>query len=264
MALNFSNGKPICIIDSDGQPIKYKNELAGNIVYVNNDDNDKKQYIQKFNKLDIKDAKFQLIPDTDKGKLERNTNMLVIGQNGVGKSYFIGKYVELWHKIYPKAPIILISEKIEDPALDFKYIKRTKLSDDLIKNPLSLEEFKDVSPCLIIADDIDSISVKLRKSIYESIDKILKVGRSYGINIIVSLHDYNGKETKNMLNECESITFFPQNWTRKTEYLVKEYMGLKNTDIDKIRNNKSRACTYLKTYPNVIVQEHNIFVIGKD
>jgi len=121
-----------------------------------------------------------------------------------------------------------------------------------------------MAPCLIIADDIDSISGKLRKSIYETIDKVLKVGRSYGINIIVSLHDYNGKETKYMLNECYSITFFPQNWNRKLEYLTKDYMGLSKKEIEKIRNNKSRATTYLKTYPNIIVQERNIFVVGKD
>ena len=166
--------------------------------------------------------------------------------------------------MYPKQKIYLISEKTEDESLDFPYVKRVKVDESLIENPLTLDEFKEVGPCLVIADDIDSLTGKVKKSVYETINKCLKVGRSYGINMIITLHNYNGLETRHILNECQAITFFAQNWNANLEHLTSKYMGLSKQEVKIIRQNKSRATTYVKSYPNIIVQERNIFVLGKN
>ena len=253
MALNFSSGAGIAIIKDDSKGAK-------KTLYVDNNDEDNEQYFKRFNEFTLTNGKFQLIPDKTK---ERNTCLTVIGPNGVGKSYWIGEYIQIWHKMYPKRPIILISEKEKDDSIDFSYVKRITINDELINNPLSLDEFRDIAPCLVIADDIDSLAGKLKKSIYTTVDKILKVGRSYGINIITTLHNYNGLETKHILNECNGIVFFPQNWNRGLDYLTSNYMGLSKNEVSIIRKSKGRAVIYLKTYPNIIITERLVFTVGK-
>lgn len=253
MALNFASGAGIAIIKDDSKGVK-------KTLYVDNNEEDNEQYFKRFHEFTLKNGNFQLIPDKTK---ERNTCLTVIGPNGVGKSYWVGDYVQQYHKMYPKHKIILISEKEKDSSLDFSYVKRITVNDDLIEKPLTLEEFREIAPCLVIADDIDSLAGKLKKSIYTTIDKILKVGRSYGINIITTLHNYNGLETKHILNECSGIVFFPQNWNRGLDYLTSNYMGLSKAEVQRIRQSKGRAVAYLKTYPNVIVTSKEVFTVGR-
>ena len=254
MALNFCSGSGIATIKDD-------NKNGNKILYVDNDDEDNELYFKRFHEIELKKGSFQLIPDKKK---DRNTCITVIGANGVGKSYWIGQYVQIWHKMYPKQKVFLISEKEEDESLNFSYIKRIKVDDTLIDSPLTLDEFREFPGCLVIADDIDSLTNKLQKSIYETVNKILKVGRSYGINIIITLHNYDGLKTKHFLNECNVIVFFAQNWNRQLDYLTSNYMGLSKNEVKRVRQGKSRATIYIKSYPNIILQEKQVFTLGKD
>ena len=91
--------------------------------------------------IDLKDGEFMLSPDK---MMERQT-MYVCGSAGSGKSYFVSKYCQEYHKVFKSNPVFLISENNEDPAFDDKdYIKRIEIND-MVENPI---DWKDFNECL--------------------------------------------------------------------------------------------------------------------
>lgn len=220
-------------------------------ISVSDEEKDNK-VVKFFNSLELQDGKFQVIPDKKKDR----TSFFIVGRNGSGKSYWIRDYVLEFIKIFPNYPIYLFSSKKEDENLDtIKKIKRVPIDETFITDPL---EYEDLGMSLCIFDDIDGLRGKLKDEIYYLRDKILKNGRSYKIHIISTNHDATGKDVQAPLNESDGIVFFMKNYNRCLRYLLENYIGLEKEQIAKIRRNKSRATTYIKTYPNVIVQEKNI------
>lgn len=168
--------------------------------------------------------------------------------------------------MYKDAPIILFSEKNHDPQFDDEItnLTRKKIDDKFFE--VNWEDVESLGQCLLIFDDIDSISpAKLKNAVYNLLNKALKLGRSYKVSVFVSSHSScSGNETKAMLNESDYLVFFPSTYNRNVKYLCDNYLGLNKYQIDKIRKNKSRWCCIKKTYPNVCIQEHNAFSLSSE
>jgi hypothetical protein len=243
--MNTSNiGQEIAIVKDDPKNKNVK-------IYVTDEQEDN-EAVKFFNTLDIKAGKFQVVPDKDKDR----TSIFIVGRNGSGKSYWIKDYITEFIKRFPKYPIFLFSSKNEDENLDkITKIKRVPIDVSFIEDPINYE---DLSSSLCIFDDIDGLRGKLKDEIYYLRDKILKNGRSYKIHIISTNHDATGKDVQAPLNESDMIVFFMKNYNRCLRYLLENYIGLEKEQISKLRRNKSRATTYMKTYPNVIIQERQI------
>jgi len=65
--------------------------------------------------------------------------------------------------------------KEEDPALDEWNVKRVPLDEELVENPVELEELENT---LVIFDDIDQIGKKsVQGAVWKLRDKILELGR---------------------------------------------------------------------------------------
>ncbi len=47
----------------------------------------------------------------------------------------------------------------------------------------------------------------------------------------------------------------------KMKYLFEQYIGLSKDNIQKIRHLNSRFVTLIKSYPNVILSEHEAYVL---
>lgn len=93
--------------------------------------------------------------------------------------------------MFPKRLVYLFSYKDEDKELDsVSKIQRINWNTyDLLSNAhkLSLDEWAN---SMVIFDDIDSIENKnSRKVIYSIVFKLLKLGRSYNINVMFGGHD---------------------------------------------------------------------------
>lgn len=247
MALNISGiGQEIAIIKNNP---KYKKTKF----YVSDEDDNE---IKSFNNLHINDGTFQYVTDEDK---ERDT-IYICGSAGSGKSYWTGKYCEEYYKRNKDNPIYLISEGSEDPALDnLKNLQRVKVDETLLEDPIEWTEFND---CLVIFDDIDAYTGKLKKFIYSLLDKLLKNARKNKVSVIMTSHSCTGLELKAVLNESNVIVFFMKNYNRSLKYLLESYVGLNKDGIKKLKANKSRWTAFVKTYPNVIIQEKDIFTIG--
>ena len=206
----------------------------------------------------IKEGKFKYMPNNES---ERDT-ICVLGSSGSGKSYWIKEYTETYHKKNPKNEIFLFSESDSDPLFDdVSWIKRVAINDELLKDPVEWTEFKD---CLAIFDDIDALKGNIKKYIYGLRDKLLKNSRKFGVSVIVSNHNMtDGIDTKTLLNESNVIVFFMQNYNRGIEYLLKNYIGLDKTGIQKLRNVETRATVYIKSYPNVIMTDRYITTLNE-
>lgn len=249
-----------------GRPIaKIKGGLYdGKIIYVDgstkkNDGIEGIEGIQTFKHLKLPpDAVFQPIPDDTK---ERDCHF-VSGASGSGKSTWTKKFVKEYQKQNKKNPVYLFSRKNEDENLDDVKPLRVRIGENLIIDPLGMEDFK---KSLVIFDDTDIIKSKaLFCAVNHLRDEILQGGRSINISCIITNHNFTGRELTTVLNECHSVTVFPANYNRGMKYLFENYLGLDKKTISKIRKAPSRWVTVFKNYPVVIVTENELWMAIND
>jgi ABC-type dipeptide/oligopeptide/nickel transport system ATPase component len=209
-----------------------------------------------YKEVKIKDGSFQFIPDI---KFRIN---YIVGASGSGKSYFASNLAEEYKLLYPKNPIYLLSYLSDDTSIDrVKGIQRIQLNDDFLEETIECEDLKN---SLTIWDDVDCITdKKMKLKLKELLIKILNTGRHTNTSLIYLSHiACNGVETKPLLNEASSITFFNQTLGGRTKtYLLNQYFGLNKKQIEAIDNVEGRAITILKTYPMVMIAEKEIQLV---
>lgn len=249
MSLNVENiGRKIAIVNNN-------KKLKNTTIYVNETI---EEIVKPFDELTIDEGQFQYVPDI---KRDRDT-IFICGAAGSGKSYWAGKYLKEYRKTYKEAPIYIFSEGKEDAALDvIKDIKRIPLDDDLLQNPIQWQDFE--GPCCVLFDDIDALKGQIYKYIYDLRDKLLKNARKNKVSVITTNHTCSGAELKAVLNESNVIVFFMANYNRALKYLMENYIGLNKKGITELKRKRSRWTAFIKSYPNVILQEKECLTIGK-
>lgn len=197
----------------------------------------------------LDDAEFVPMFDT---KQERSVFM-VCGMSGSGKSTYTAALCKTYHQQYPKNKIILFSNKSEDPVFDrLSYIDRIIISDDLLTDPITLNELKDT---LVLFDDIEcNPSKDIAKELIRISDLILQQGRSFRCSFVYISHQSNNyKATRNILNECHHVVVFPAMTTRYSlNYLFGKYFGFNKEVISKICKLPSRWVQITKSPPCVL------------
>ncbi len=247
-------GRPLAKIDGG----KY----SGHVVSVSdqflNNKEEKDNLIKEFRQLKIaNDSKFQHIPDTTK---EREI-LYITGPSGSGKSTYTRKYLEQYKKKFKNRPIYLFSSLPSDESLDKVQPKRIKLDETIHTDPIAVEELKE---SICIFDDIDVISdKKIREGVYTILNQVLEIGRHYKIHCVVTNHlPTNGKDTRRILNEAHTVTYFPHSAGGKIKYMLEEYVGLDKKQIAYVKRQNSRACTIFKNYPQCYLLEHEIGLLN--
>ena len=189
--------------------------------------------------------------------------LFIAGSSGSGKSTYASKYVEKWLKIFPQCECFLFSRKDKDPVFDKETrIRRVKITDDLIKNPVNVTT--DFLPnSLVIFDDIDSLEKHYYEVIARMILDILEVGRSYKIYCIVINHLLNPNNRKLgrvLHNESHYIVIFNKDNIRAQRYFLNNYMGYDKQITDEIINAKdTRSITIYRHYPNFILTDSKVW-----
>ncbi len=112
-----------------------------------------------------------------------------------------------------------------DESLDKIKPKPFKLDDTMHSDPIKIEELAN-SVCIF--DDIDVIlDKKIRDAVYSILNQALEIGRRFKITIVVTNHlPTNGKDTRRILNEAHTITYFPRRAGGRIRYLLENYVGL--------------------------------------
>jgi hypothetical protein len=201
------------------------------------------------------DGKFQQIPDPE---TERQI-IYVFGPSGSGKSYYSKQYIKQWRKLKKKSDVYLFSSLEDDESLDDIKPKRITIDNKLVSDPIDTEMFKD---SMVIFDDIDVIKdKKIKEAVYDILNGILEIGRHFNIDCILTNHlPSNGKDTRRILNECHSITYFPHAGAgRQVRYFLENYAGLDLKEMKRIKKMKTRWATIFKTYPMCVMTEKDLF-----
>lgn len=212
-----------------------------------------------FSEMKLKEGEsFQIIPDITKERFI----YYIAGQSGSGKSWWCKEMIQTYKKIYPKREVYLISALQDDAgSLDkLKYIKRIKInSEAFLNDKIDISELKD---SLVIFDDVDSLKGHPKKQVWALMNDILTMGRHQNISCLITYHVITSAlDTKVILNESHGIVTFPATMGNGTiKYLFDKYLGLDNSEIKRIKKLKSRWVCVLKTYPKVIVSQHEIFI----
>jgi hypothetical protein len=230
------------------------NKKKNKFIYLD----EKSEATNNYKEIKIKDGEIQYIPDSNQNRFIS----YIVGASGSGKSYFASKLAEEYRILYPKNPIYLLSYLTDDSSIDrVKGIKRILLNDDFLEETIECDDLKN---CLTIWDDVDCITdKKMKLKLKELLTKILNTGRHTHTSLIYLSHiACNGVETKGILNEAHSITFFNATLGGRTKsYLLNQYLGLNKKQIEAIDNIEGRAITILKSYPMVMIAEKEIQLI---
>jgi energy-coupling factor transporter ATP-binding protein EcfA2 len=245
MSLNYNKGRFLCRIDGDPKNKK--------IIRV-----DENEYDNIVDTIKINKGKLQQIPNIDK---ERDI-LYITGPSGSGKSTYARNYLQIYKKIYPENPIYLFSELLEDESIDDLLPKRVKLTEDGLI-PVTQDDLKN---SICIFDDIDNITNKnLRLVVYNLLNKILENGRHSKTSCIVTQHlPSNGIYTRKILNECSTITYFPNSGSAgKIFNFLQNYIGLTKKDFLYNKKIKSRWITIFKNYPLICMSEKEIRILDE-
>ena len=247
MSFNFIEGEDICKINDNP---KFKNKK----IYLNNVENDD---YKTFDSLHLDKGLFQLIPNMKKDR----ATIAILAPAGAGKTYFCAAYIKEYIKAYPDNEIFFFSEKPVDKIIDdIPQVQRVVIDDDIIINPI---DYKELSNCLTIFDDIDGLTKKYKAPVYELRDKLYKLARANFVSVIATNHALAGgkNETGTMLRESDVIVFFPKKTTpMNLKYLVENYTCSGKKDLFRLKQSKSRWCCYLKYDENAIMTEKDLFL----
>ena len=200
---------------------------------------------------------FQFIPDETKER----TIHYIIGASGSGKSFYASNLANEYKKMNPKNPVYLLSYVDSDGSIErIKGILRIPLNASFLEEDLDASDFEDA---LVIFDDTDCITEKALKSkLRDLLGKLLNTGRHTKTSVIYLSHIGIGVENRGILNECHSLTIFPATLGgRSRSYLLSNYLGLNKKEIDAIDNIHSRAITFVKSYPMLVLAERQISLV---
>jgi hypothetical protein len=210
-----------------------------------------------FNMIKSK-QKVQVLPRKDLCE-----KIYISGVSGSGKSTYTGKYIKEFKKMFKNDEIFVFSSVSSDSAFDKYDPVRIPIDDDLLNEPFHITDFED---SLTIFDDTDTIREKNYRNVVNDIKaEMIEIGRHYKARCIITSHmisDY--RNTRQILNECTSITFFPKS---SGQYHIKNYLkthaGLDKEQINRILKLPSRWITIYRTYPSYIVWENGLSILSE-
>ena len=186
----------------------------------------------------------------------------ISGMSGSGKSTYVNKIINSYNKFFKKNKIYLFSNKEHDDSYTNKNIIKMSLNEDLVDDPITLEEIKD---SMVIFDDIEGVpSKKIMNELDRLRDVILQQGRSYKVYFCYVSHLANNyKQTRTILNECHSITIFPaMTTTYSLKYLLEKYFGFSKDDIKKLLSLNSRWVTIFKMPCIFVMHEDGAYLVN--
>ena len=253
--MNCENqGTPIAVIIDEKEKDKTKQKLLLSV------EPDKSKVVTYLKDLTLKPhQRFQQIPNFS---VER-TILYITAPSGQGKSYYTRQYADEYKRIFPKRDVYLFSSLGDEGSIDkIKNLKRIKLTREFLSEDITAKDFQD---SLVIFDDTDCITDKFVKAKVQGIlNSLLETGRHFNASVVYTSHaSCNSNDTKKILNECHSVTLFPNGLGgRSLKYLLDQYLGLDKKQIERIKKLKGRWVTILKSYPMVCLSENQAYILN--
>lgn len=244
-SFNYAKGEPVAIQ-------MRKNKKA--MIYMNND-----PHIGR-GQTCIEDphSSFFQIPNSDKPR----EILYISGASGSGKTTYVKNFVKFWQLLYPKKKVYLFSKLQDDPSMKgLKNVQHVMMDDSYLDDPL---EPSDLNNSFVIFEDIYALNNnELKKMIFDLIDDICCIGRHFDVSVAVTSHLLtNYRETRNILNEANFITFFPQSGSfHSIRYCLDKYFGIERSKINRLYDLDSRWVTISKNYPQYVIWQNGICLL---
>lgn len=257
---------------------KYKFNIKDNkdvdegfIYYIPNDDtkdDDNEKKIKKIRIIEPDEFFFPIINDFEDS--ENNTRCYISGPSGCGKTRYIRMYVMFFKKKYPKGKVLLFTSKSEDKYLDDLGIKRIQIDEDILSDPMKIDDLdRYEKPLLCIFDDIEDFkgstekkSEMLNNAVASFRDECMRNGRSKGIYLLYVNHNPTEyKKTRNQIHEANECVMFPRQCDQGTyDYFLNKKLFLKKNNIESINELKSNFVMINKGNPKFIISNKYILL----
>lgn len=227
--------------------------------------NKNKNFVVNNNTLTLNDPNLILEFNPELQK-DQNHRMLIIGQSGSGKSYWLGSFLNEFKKKYPKYKILLFSRHEYDSSIDdrVKGIIRVGITE---QEAYEAEKFKqplfnmtDLKKTFCLFDDVFSASKILNKYYTMLMNDIVTNGRKYQINIASCIHNTDYSKTRFLLSEATCMVFFLNSSKSLNKRIMIQNLGLDLKDVEKLLSIKNSRWILIKnTNPLFIMTEKSIF-----
>lgn len=215
------------------------------------------------NELILEEGLLTPVPRNDRREI-----LYIAGPQGSGKSYYASQYITEFNKKFPKHDTILFSRIEEDDSFkDFDKMIKINLDENLLTDPIDAK--KELLRSLTIFDDIElGTNPKVQKAVEMLRNDVIKNGRDQAkkgndIYCICTNHqitDY--KKTRDLLNECTSITMFPKSGCDYgIRRVLKTYFGMSKDQMYKVLNLPSRWITLYCTYPQYVLHQRGAYLL---
>lgn len=242
-------GDPIAVVHGG------KGQLDGQLVFIDqNEENDEK--------LDAPPGyKFAIEPTHTEGARDV---IMVGGKSGSGKSHVARNFAIRYHALHPNRRINFISYLEEDPTIDsIGDVMRRINPESLVENTPTIHSFEET---LTIVDDVEGYertNKEIHNKIQAVIDMIATMGRHNSSSILVCSHlltDY--KRTRLFLGEANHFVVFAHGASQNQLYnLLCRYSGLDKSDVDSLRNLRSRWVCVRTIFPLTVIHENGVYVL---
>lgn len=213
--------------------------------------------------FEIDDGKLVQLPKID----ERSVDY-VSGPSGSGKTTQAVGLMRAFKRIYPEKDIYVFSRADVRNDRAFAGIRPTQITIDesIVKQPIDITK-ELTGGCMVLFDDCNTVQDdKQKKAIDKLMADIMEVGRKLGIWIIITNHlviPNEKKVARTILNEMQSLTVFPKSGSvQQIRYVLKNYFGLNNKQIEEIVTLPSRWVTIYKNYPMSVLYEKGAFLLN--
>ena len=100
---------------------------------------------------------------------------------------------------------------------------------------------------------------------YSVLNQVLEIGRHHSITAVVTCHlPSNGHETRRILNESSSITYFPHSASAKIKDMLDNHVGIDRQAFRKFKKLNSRYVTIFRHYPQLYLSENSVGLLNED
>ena len=210
-----------------------------------------------FNEIYLEKGKFEPVPRKD--IVEK---LYISGPSNSGKTYYASRYIDKYLKKNRDSEFYLFSLIPDDDQLDDLDPMRVPVDESLVTDPIMLD---DLYNSIAVFDDSELVKDKhVKNALFNLQDKIATMGRHTDTRLIAITHLMtNYKESRIILTEATSITFFPHaGASQAVKRVLEVYIGLSKEQIKKVLKLPSRWVTIYKHAPNYLLHERGAVMLS--
>jgi hypothetical protein len=211
---------------------------------------------------------FTVCPETRENLVD---NILITAGAGAGKSTWCGAYCKIFIEMFHPEPqyiTIISADDVEDPAYNFPH-RHIKVDDEFALDPITLDDLTNPNGrSVVIFDDIEGITEKKKeKALFGLVESVLTMGRKRKINcLFISHRSANGKQTKMILTELNSVVWFPKiSSSRNLTYMLHHHLGVPEGMRNALKADGWGRWVCLKTSaPQILISEKRACIYDYD